>query len=207
LLEERAEVGAGRGEVPDLDVERAAEGQGLGREGAGVRGREELEGARGLARLAGGLRGAHVNRQEEEGAGRDHRVGSRMLKRILWWAALAALVVLALNTGLVKLGIGPAAGVEADREIFARLGIGPVMLAAFGVVQILAGLSLLAQRTRQIGAMILSFTFVMATTGLFISGIVGFGFASLLFIAVSLVPMLSPEPAGKGLALRLARAV
>lgn len=98
----------------------------------------------------------------------------------LLWINLALLTLLSISTGIVKI-----AGLEADVEIFARLGFSPGMTVAFGALQALAGVALLPAPTRRTAAVVLAMTFVVATAGLFVSGIHPFSWISLLFIAMA----------------------
>ncbi|MCH9682262.1 MAG: hypothetical protein K0V04_12560 [Deltaproteobacteria bacterium] len=100
--------------------------------------------------------------------------------KALVWINFALLVVLSVSTGIVKI-----AGLEADIEIFARLGFSPAMTVAFGVVQALAGLALLPGRTRRTAALVLAASFVIATVGLFVSGIHPFASISVVFIVMA----------------------
>lgn len=98
----------------------------------------------------------------------------------LFWINFALLTLLSVSTGIVKI-----AGLEADVAIFAAMGFSPGMTAAFGVLQALAGLALLPAQTRRTAAVVLAATFVVATAGLFISGIHPFSWISLTFIAMA----------------------
>jgi len=96
------------------------------------------------------------------------------------WINFALLTLLSISTGIVKI-----AGLEADVAIFATLGFTPAMTVAFGVLQALAGLALLPSSTRRSAALVLAVTFVVATAGLFVSGIHPFSWVSLAFIAMA----------------------
>ena len=100
--------------------------------------------------------------------------------RYLTVANHGLLLLLGLATGLVKVF-----GLEADVEIFANLGFSYNATVAFGVVQAAAALMLLSGKTIRWGAIILGISFVIATLGLFVSGMVPFGAASILFIAMA----------------------
>lgn len=92
----------------------------------------------------------------------------------------ALVTLLGLATGLVKIF-----GLEADVEIFANLGFSYTATVIFGVIQTVAALMLLAPQTIKWGAIILGISFVIATAGLFVSGMIPFGVVSLLFIAMA----------------------
>ncbi len=110
--------------------------------------------------------------------------------KALAWINLVLLILLSVSTGIVKV-----VGLQADVEIFARLGFSDGMTIAFGVVQAVAGVALLARRTRRAAAGVLAVTFVVATVGLFVSGIHPFSWISLGFIAMAgVVAAGHPEP-------------
>ncbi len=109
------------------------------------------------------------------------------LAKPLWYVGLTALVLLGINTGLVKLGIGPADGVAADARIFAGIGFPSLATALFGALQALLALGLVVRRTRSLSAIGLAATFTVATGALFVDGTIAFGFASILFIVLALV--------------------
>ncbi|MBV7333851.1 hypothetical protein KFU94_37590 [Chloroflexi bacterium TSY] len=88
--------------------------------------------------------------------------------------------ILGVVTGLVKVF-----GLEADIEIFANLGFSYGATVAFGIIQIVAALMLLHPKTLQPGAVILGISFIIATIGLFVTGLIPFGIVSLLFIAMA----------------------
>ncbi|MEM7128671.1 MAG: hypothetical protein AAF702_20220 [Chloroflexota bacterium] len=90
-------------------------------------------------------------------------------------------ILLGLATGLVKVF-----GLEADVEIFANLGFSYGATVAFGVVQAVAALMMAVPQTLQFGAIILAISFVIATIGLFVSGMFTFGIVSVLFIGMAL---------------------
>lgn len=90
-------------------------------------------------------------------------------------------VLLGVATGLVKVF-----GLEADVEIFANLGFSYGATVAFGVVQTAAALLMVLPQTIRYGAVILALSFVIATLGLFITGLYTFGVVSILFILMAL---------------------
>ena len=96
------------------------------------------------------------------------------------------LVLLGLATGLVKVF-----GLEADVEIFANLGFSYGATVAFGVLQAVAAILTAFPKTRRYGAAILGISFVIATAGLFVSGMIVFGIFSLLFIAMAVFAYLT----------------
>lgn len=102
---------------------------------------------------------------------------------------LVLLILLSVSTGLVKIARMPE-----EMELFANIGFADWMTIAFGVVQLIAGLALVADRTRRVAAAVLIATFVIATSALFMNGIVVFGVASLLFLAMAALAMRPLEP-------------
>lgn len=91
-------------------------------------------------------------------------------------------ILLGLATGLVKVF-----GLEADVEIFANLGFSYGATVAFGVVQAIAAIMIAIPPTVRYGAVILGISFVIATIGLFVSGIYLFGVVSILFIVMAVI--------------------
>ena len=94
------------------------------------------------------------------------------------WTNRVLLTALSIMTGVVKL-----ARMEEEMIIFRNVGLSDGMTVAFGVVQLLGGVLLLAPRTTRLGAWIMLPTFVFATGVLFANSMVAFGVVSLLFIA------------------------
>lgn len=100
--------------------------------------------------------------------------------RYLTIANHGLLLILGLATGLVKVF-----GLEADVEIFANLGFSYMATVIFGVVQVVGALMLLSGQTIRWGTIVLAISFVIATLGLFVSGMIPFGIFSFLFIAMA----------------------
>lgn len=98
----------------------------------------------------------------------------------LLWTNRVLLTLLSIMTGAVKL-----ARMEDELVIFRTIGFSDGMTVAFGVVQLVGGLLLLAPKTTRLGAWIMVPTFVLATGVLFANGMIPFGVASLLFIAMA----------------------
>ncbi len=98
----------------------------------------------------------------------------------LLWLNRVLLTVLSLATGAVKL-----AGMEAEMVIFREVGFSDSLTIAFGVVQLLGGLLLIANKTTRLGAWVMLPTFVFATIVLLVNGMMAFGASSLLFIAMA----------------------
>lgn len=94
------------------------------------------------------------------------------------WINRVLLTLLSIMTGVVKL-----AGMEEEMTIFRNAGFSDGLTVAFGVVQLVGGLLLLAPRTTRLGAWIMLPTFVLATGVLLANSMIPFGVFSLLFIA------------------------
>lgn len=105
--------------------------------------------------------------------------------QIVKTALLVIFILLSLATGAVKLF-----GLPADIEVFSSLGFSAAATFWFGVVQVLGGLLLIYLPTRRLGASIILITFLFATLALFVSGNTAFGWFSILFVLLALVPLL-----------------
>lgn len=93
---------------------------------------------------------------------------------------LALLVLLSVSTGVVKI-----MGFEADVKIFENIGFSYMATVLFGIVQAAGGVLLIFDKTRKMAAIIMAVTFVIASAGVFASGMISFGVVSLLFIAMA----------------------
>lgn len=93
---------------------------------------------------------------------------------------LPLLVLLSVSTGIVKI-----MGLEADVKIFENIGFSYLATVFFGIVQLAGGVLLVFDKTRKLAAIIMAVTFAIASTGVFVSGMIPFGVISLLFIAMS----------------------
>lgn len=96
------------------------------------------------------------------------------------WVNRVLLTLLSLSTGGVKL-----AQMADEMQIFRAAGFADGVTVAFGAVQVIGGVLLVPHRTTRVGAMVMLPTFVVATGVLFVNGIMGFGVASLVFIAMA----------------------
>ena len=95
---------------------------------------------------------------------------------------LILLILLSLSTGVVKV-----MGFEADVKIFEGIGFSYLATVLFGVVQVAGGLLLVFEKTRKMGAIVMTVTFVIASAGVFVSGMIPFGAFSLLFIVMAVI--------------------
>lgn len=98
--------------------------------------------------------------------------------------ALTASTVLIALFGVTS-GVYKIAGGEADLRIFAHLGMGPAMVAAFGLVQALAGCLVLHRRVGVVAAYALTACNAMASLGLIVAGVQPFGWISFVFVAMA----------------------
>ena len=102
--------------------------------------------------------------------------------KIALWINRVLLTLLSISTGAVKL-----AKMEEEMHIFRVAGWSDALTIAFGVVQLLGAISLLVRRLTVKVAVLMAFTFFVATGVLFINGMVTFGLFSVLFIVSAVV--------------------
>ena len=102
------------------------------------------------------------------------------MKNIINQVLLIILILLSLATGITKIIQMPA-----EMELFQYAGFTKWMIIVFGAIQVLGGLLLIPTKYRKYGAMIMLLTFAIATAVVFYKGMMGFGFASILFIALA----------------------
>ncbi|KAA3645501.1 MAG: hypothetical protein DWQ07_13620 [Chloroflexi bacterium] len=105
--------------------------------------------------------------------------------KIVRTVLLVLLILLSIATGMVKVF-----GFEEDVEIFANMGFSFTATVIFGIIQVIGGILLIFPQTRKYGAWVMIVTFIIATAGLFISGITAFGVVSILFIVLAALPLL-----------------
>ena len=103
-------------------------------------------------------------------------------------------ILLLINLGLIALfgiasGIYKMTGGEADVVLYGKAGIGLTAMRAIGLLQSLAGASLLSAKTRRLGAYTLAALNLLASGVLFIAGVQPFGVISLLFVAMALLTL------------------
>ena len=96
------------------------------------------------------------------------------------FAALAVIVAFAVASGGYKL-----AGGEADLRIFSSLGMSPLAVRVFGLVQAVAGILIPWRRYGVIGAWLLLICNLVATIGLFAAGQRPFAWVSWIFVAMA----------------------
>jgi len=110
---------------------------------------------------------------------------------IALWINRVLLTLLSISTGAVKL-----ARMEDEMRIFREVGFSDPLIIAFGVVQLIGGLLLIHNRTSRTGAWIMLPTFALATGVAFANGMIPFGVASLLFIAMAALHGLKGQATG-----------
>ena len=92
---------------------------------------------------------------------------------------------LSLGAGIPKLVQAPS-----EAEFFAQVGLGPGMLAAFGMLQLAAGALLVSRRSRRWGAGLAALLFLGSAAMLLVTGQIAFAIASLLPVAMAAVVFL-----------------
>ncbi len=102
------------------------------------------------------------------------------MKNIINQVLLIILILLSIATGITKIIQMPA-----EMELFQHAGFTTWMIIAFGIVQVLGGILHVFKNYRKHGAILMLITFIIATIVVFIKGMIGFGIASLLFIALA----------------------
>ena len=92
----------------------------------------------------------------------------------------ACIVLFAVASGGYKL-----AGGEADVRIFASLGMTPLVVRLFGLVQAVAGLAVLWRPIGTLAAVLLLLCNTLATAGLYAAGEQPFAVISWIFVAMA----------------------
>lgn len=101
------------------------------------------------------------------------------------WALVVNHLLIALF-GIAS-GAFKTMGGEADLQIFAHLGMGPLAVAIFGCVQLFSALATVPIKSRRGGAWVLATCNLLAALGLFAANVQPFGFISLVFIVMALL--------------------
>lgn len=109
------------------------------------------------------------------------------MKRALYLSDVGLISLFAVASGVFKV-----VGGKPDLEVFAHLGMNAAAVAAFGAVQVIAGVLTAVPRTRRPGALALALCNALATAGLFAAGVQPFGAISTLFIAMAALPAWQP---------------
>lgn len=103
------------------------------------------------------------------------------------------IVLFAVASGAFKVALG-----APDVALFAHVGLTPSLVAAFGVLQLVAGLGTIPRVTRVPAALVLVGCNAFATLALFVGGVQPFGAISILFVAMAAlvaVPRGNEQPA------------
>jgi hypothetical protein len=99
--------------------------------------------------------------------------------KIIFYIALAVLVLLAISSGLTKILLMPQ-----DVEFFGRYGFSNPMLIAYGLVQFIGGALLAVPKSRVIGALLVAVTFLISAVVLLLSGNIPIALLTLVFTAL-----------------------
>lgn len=102
--------------------------------------------------------------------------------KVILKVVLVLLIMLSISTGLVKL-----ARMDEEMILFRNAGWSDVLIVLFGVVQLIGGLLLLPAKTRKNGALLMTFTYLIATIVVFMNEMWTFGVVSILFIAMAFI--------------------
>ena len=78
---------------------------------------------------------------------------------------IAILVFLAVSSGVTKIAL-----MEQDVAFFGAYGFTNPLLMAFGAIQLVGGLLLIAPKTRKVGAILVGITFAISAVLLFLHG-------------------------------------
>ena len=100
-----------------------------------------------------------------------------------------AMIILAVLVGVLSIAAGGAkvALVPQEAEFLAQFGFGDLATRAFGAIQVLSGLLAIWPATRLPGLLLAAAGFGVSAALIFSTGDVGFGFVSLIPVAVALV--------------------
>jgi hypothetical protein len=112
------------------------------------------------------------------------------MKRKLLLVNHVLIALFAISSGAVKLMPH-----NPDLAVFAKLGMGAMQVAIFGVLQALAGLALLPKASRSVAATVVVACNAFATVGLFIAGIQPFGVISIVFVLMAAIELVMSPPA------------
>lgn len=102
--------------------------------------------------------------------------------KILFNVILAILVFLAVSSGITKIILMPQ-----DVEFFGKYGFTNPILIIYGVIQLLGGILLLLPKTRIMGAVLVSITFLISAVVLAMEGNIPVTIVTLICVALLLV--------------------
>ena len=87
----------------------------------------------------------------------------------------------------IAAGLAKVMQTQQEMEFLQSFGLSSVLIVAFGLVQILAGVLLVPQKTRMLGAVLATTALVVSTVLIFVGGNLVFGLVSMLPIALACV--------------------
>ena len=93
---------------------------------------------------------------------------------------IAVVALLSIAAGLAKVMQSPQ-----EMEFLQGLGLSSVLIVIFGLVQIVGGALLAPEKTRMVGAVLVTLCFVVSTVLIFIAGNVVFALFSLIPAALA----------------------
>lgn len=102
----------------------------------------------------------------------------KILKLIL----LVIVILVCISAGIAKVMRMPQ-----EVQFFEALGVNLILLTLLGLLQVMAGLLLIAKKTRRSGAILAALAFLASTVMIFANGQIGFGLFSLIPVALSLL--------------------
>lgn len=93
---------------------------------------------------------------------------------------VAVIALLSIAAGLAKV-----MQAEPEMEFLLGLGLGPVLVFVFGLIQIVGGILLAVPKTRMPGAILVGLAFVVSTALIFVGGNLAFGLISVIPVALT----------------------
>ena len=93
---------------------------------------------------------------------------------------VAVIALLSIAAGFAKV-----MQAEPEMEFLLGLGLGPVLIFVFGLVQIVGGVLLVVPKTRMPGAILVGLAFVVSSALIFVSGDLAFGLISIIAVALA----------------------
>ena len=100
--------------------------------------------------------------------------------KIFFNIVLVLLVLLASSSGITKIML-----IQREVDFFSQYGFTNPILIGFGVTQLMAGLLLVAPKTRIIGALLIAITFLISAVLLLMSSSIPMAVITLIFVALA----------------------
>ena len=100
--------------------------------------------------------------------------------KIINFLVITIVMLLSIAAGLAKVMQMPQ-----ELEFLQGLGLSPVLIIVFGLVQIAGGILLVPQKTRMVGAVLATSALVLSTVLIFVGGNLVFGLFSTIPIALA----------------------